>query len=173
MQLWEADIIAAKAHEGQFDKTGVPYIEHPRAVAAALAHFSLPVQVAGMLHDVVEDTDESLVSLRLAGVTEPSLRMIDAVTKVPGSTKRQQIERAIEGGYGAILVKTADNAHNSLASRLEKLAPETRARLDVKYPEARRMMWPHLHEDDIRRILEIVNPGLLPELSKFEREAIS
>lgn len=166
MRTWEADVIAAKAHKDQFDKNGVPYIEHARAVSAGLASFSEPVRVAGLLHDVVEDTDETLDSLRAAGVTEISLEIIDAVTKVPGSTKREQIERVIAGGYAALLVKTSDNAHNSLPDRLKHLDGATRERLEGKYREARKMMWPHLHAADIRAILKIVNPSLLGELER-------
>lgn len=170
MRTWEADVIAAKAHKDQFDKNGVPYIEHARAVSAGLASFSEPIRVAGLLHDVVEDTDETLDSLRAAGVTEISLEIIDAVTKVPGSTKREQIERVIAGGYAAMLVKTSDNAHNSLPNRLKHLDGATRERLEGKYREARRMMWPHLHASDIHEILRIVNPSLLPELKALKPE---
>jgi len=168
MRTWEADVIAAKAHKDQFDKNGVPYIEHARAVSAGLASFSEPVRVAGLLHDVVEDTDETLESLRSAGVTEISLEIIDAVTKVPGSTKREQIERVIQGGYAAMLVKTSDNAHNSLPDRLKHLDGATRDRLERKYKEARSMMWPHLRPADIYEILRIVNPSLTPELREHE-----
>lgn len=168
MRTWEADIIAANAHKGQVDKIGVPYIEHVRMVSAGLAEFPEPVRVAGLLHDVVEDTDETLESLRAAGVTEISLEIIDAVTKVPGSTKREQIERVIQGGYGALLVKTSDNAHNSHPDRLKSLDEATRHRLEVKYREARQMMWPHLHPSDIYEILRIVNPSLTPELKEHE-----
>jgi (p)ppGpp synthase/HD superfamily hydrolase len=170
MHLWEADIVAAKAHEGQTDKNGVPYIEHVRAVAAGLSLFAVPIQVAGVLHDVVEDTDETLESLASVGVSSYSLGIIDAVTKVPGSTKREQIERVIAGGYPAMLVKTSDNAHNSLPDRLKHLDEPTRARLEAKYREARLMMWPHLHGGDIQAILEIVNPSLLPELKALKPE---
>lgn len=168
MRTWEADIIATKAHKDQFDKNGVPYIEHVRAVSAGLASFSEPIRVAGVLHDVVEDTSETLESLRAAGVTEISLEIIDAVTKVPGSTKREQIERVIAGGYAAMLVKTSDNAHNSLPDRLKHLDGATRERLEGKYREARQMMWPHLHASDIYEILRIVNPSLTPELRKHK-----
>lgn len=168
MRTWEADVIAAKAHRDQFDKNGVPYIEHARAVSAGLASFSEPIRVAGLLHDVVEDTDETLESLRAAGVTEVSLEIIDAVTKVPGSTKREQIERVIQGGYAALLVKTSDNAHNSLPDRLKHLDGPTRERLEAKYRGARRLMWPHLRPSDIYEILRIVNPSLTPELKEHK-----
>lgn len=172
IHLWEAELIASDAHRGQTDKNGVPYIEHALAVAAGLRDFPLEVQVAGVLHDVVEDTGWSLEDLLVAGVTKVSLRLIDAVTKVPGSSKEEQIHRVITvGGYSACLVKISDNAHNSLPDRLKHLDGETRKRLERKYREAREKLWSCVSPEDIEKILRIVNPSLLAELAEMRREA--
>lgn len=178
MDLREADAIAEKAHGGQNDKNGVPYIEHVRAVAAGLIRFPADLQIAGVLHDVVEDTDETLGSLAVAKVPSSSLHLIDALTKVPGSTKKEQIERVIKDGYAACLVKSSDNAHNSRPDRLKHLDGPTRDRLETKYREARKMLWDCAAEfnwgadylDDVASILEIVNPSLLSELTEYRIE---
>lgn len=52
--------IARDAHSGQFDKNGVEYIHHPLAVAGALEPFGLYARIAGVLHDVVEDSCNGL-----------------------------------------------------------------------------------------------------------------
>jgi (p)ppGpp synthase/HD superfamily hydrolase len=55
--------IAARAHEGQKDKEGLPYILHPLRVMHA-------VQVVAVLHDVIEDTSVTSEDLRQAGFGE-------------------------------------------------------------------------------------------------------
>lgn len=137
---WLAEVIATKAHEGQVDKAGVPYIEHPRAVAAALdaaGHGPFAVQ-AGWLHDVVEDTDVTLDDLRAAGFAEVVVDAVDAVTrrKRPGATQEpyfNMIHRAAAHPLGR-LVKIADNRHNF--GRLDHLPEQDRAFLHKRYTRA-------------------------------------
>ena len=69
--------LATQAHQGQVDKAGLPYIEHPRRVAGRLD--TPQAQVVGWLHDVVEDTEISLETIReLFG--EETASAVDAVT---------------------------------------------------------------------------------------------
>lgn len=178
MRLRKADKIAAEAHRGQTDKLGVPYIEHVRAVAAGLKPFPVEIQIAGVLHDVLEDTDWDWPRLRRAGVPTDVLIVVEAVTRTPGSTKEEQIEKVIREGYAACLVKISDNAHNSLPERLRLLPDDVRERLEKKYGDARQRLWTcgvplnwgDRHFDDIQLILEIVNPSLLPELQRCRAE---
>lgn len=74
--------VATRAHEGQTDKVGRPYIEHPAAVAARLS--TVDEQVVGWLHDVVEDTDITLAELRAMGFTTEQVLAVDAMTKRRG-----------------------------------------------------------------------------------------
>ena len=97
-------------------------MEHVRAVADGLVDFDLDVQIAGMLHDVVEDTETTLDDLRAAGVSERSLAAIELVSLNlhAGLTYAQAIER-ITCSRDATLVKIADNAHNSRPDRVAAL----------------------------------------------------
>ena len=57
-QIWAAYRFSKAAHEGQFRRSGEPYITHPVSVAGILAalHLDTPTLIAALLHDVVEDT---------------------------------------------------------------------------------------------------------------------
>jgi (p)ppGpp synthase/HD superfamily hydrolase len=61
----KVEVIATKAHEGQYRRDGVtPYIEHPKAVAARVKGDEKAEMVA-WLHDVIEDTKkENKASLK-------------------------------------------------------------------------------------------------------------
>ena len=65
--LEKAYLTAEKYHEGQFRKSGEPYIIHPMAVGRILAELGMDeVTIAGgLLHDIVEDTDYSLGQLQV------------------------------------------------------------------------------------------------------------
>jgi guanosine-3',5'-bis(diphosphate) 3'-pyrophosphohydrolase len=62
----EAYRLAKEAHENQFRKSGEPYIIHPLEVAYILADLELDMEsiTAGILHDVVEDTDYTIEDIK-------------------------------------------------------------------------------------------------------------
>lgn len=135
----DADALAERAHRGQVDKAGRPYIEHPRAVAAALAvHGDLAV-MAGLLHDVVEDTHVTLDDLRAAGYPEAVVSAVDSVSRRAGETYMDMIRRAAADPLGR-LVKIADNANNSDEDRLSYLEPEVAEFLRRRYAKARAVL---------------------------------
>ena len=166
LSLADVDRIAAAAHAGQFDKTGVPYIGHPRAVAAGLAPFGVGMQMAGLLHDVLEDTAVTGPELRRLGVPGAVVELVELVTSRPQVAYPDMIE-LIALNYGAALVKVADNAHNSRPDRTGRLPQEQRARLGKKYAGARAVLWRALPGEDVATVLRVVNPWLLPELEAF------
>ncbi|WP_432156071.1 HD domain-containing protein [Streptomyces sp. bgisy153] len=158
--------LAERAHAGQTDKIGVPYIEHVRAVAAGLAPFGDELVMAGLLHDVVEDTEWTAERLLAVGVPERVVAIVEAVTNEEGQAYEDKIRR-IASDPLATLVKIADNAHNSRPDRAAQLPAARRAGFAAKYRAARAELWPAASQDDIETIVRIVNPALLTELDEY------
>ena len=169
--LDDARVIATEVHARQVDKIGAPYLLHVEAVAAGLVDFDLDLQIAGLLHDVVEDSlDEmgrevTLDELRNRGVPERAVAAIAAVSSnlyPPDLSYDDKIER-ICASPDAVLVKISDNAHNSLPERVEALRA-----LGVlpspKYAAARQRLYAAADRADVEAILRRANPSLLAEL---------
>ena len=127
--------IATRAHAGQTDKAGRPYIDHPRRVAARLV--DLQEQAAAWLHDVIEDTEVTAEDLRNAGIDDEVIAAVQLLTR----------DGDEDGYYAGIAadplareVKLADIADNTDPARTALLDPETRQRLATKYTNARRAL---------------------------------
>lgn len=135
----DADALAEQAHRGQVDKAGRPYIEHLRAVARMLAEHGDHAVMAGLLHDVVEDTPVTLDDLRAAGYPPEVVDAVDSVTRRQGETYMDMIRRAAAHPLGR-LVKLADNAHNSDETRLAVLEPAVAEFLRRRYAKARAVL---------------------------------
>jgi (p)ppGpp synthase/HD superfamily hydrolase len=131
--------LATRAHAGQVDKAGNPYIDHPRAVAALVAEHGDVARMAALLHDVVEDTDVTLDDLRAAGYPETVVTAVDSVTRRDGEDYLDLVRRAAADPVGR-LVKLADNAHNSDEARLALLPVERAEQLRQKYAAARAIL---------------------------------
>lgn len=137
----DALLLAVEAHSGQVDKAGKPYIEHPIAVANILVeqragHSAI---LAGLLHDVVEDSDITLDQLRGLGYPEEVVQAVDSVTKRQGETYMDLIRRAAADPIGRI-VKLADNQTNSDPERLALLSEDEQAWFTQKYAKARAVL---------------------------------
>lgn len=94
---------------------------------------------AGVLHDVIEDTDWTAADLRAAGVPEDVVDAVVAVTRRSGETYMALIRRAAGHPMGR-LVKLADNRHNSDEDRLALLPAEQAERLRKRYARAREVL---------------------------------
>jgi len=112
--LTRAIEIAVEAHRGQVDKCKEPYILHPLAVMTAMDTHA--EKIVAVLHDVIEDTDHSLLDLSLEGFSENIIDAIDAITKRDNETYFEYINRVKENPL-ATKVKLADLKHNSLLER--------------------------------------------------------
>ncbi len=130
--LERAIAIAARAHTGQVDKGGAPYILHPLRV---MLRVSEPRErLVAVLHDVIEDSPVTLEQLRGEGFTEEVLQALAALTKVEGEDYPGFIRRVAQNPL-ARRVKRADLAENSDLSRIPAPSEEDRRRLE-KYRQA-------------------------------------
>lgn len=103
--------IALEAHEGQKDLDGNPVILHPMTVA--VAGRNREEQVAGLLHDVVEDTDFTFDKLLQRGVDDTIVDAIRLLTHTKDMTYEEYINRiATSGNEIAIRTKYNDLCHN-------------------------------------------------------------
>lgn len=107
--------IAYQAHHGQRDKGGAPYIFHPWHLAEQM---DTETEVtAALLHDVVEDTDVTMESLRQAGIREEVLEVLELLTHPKGEPYLDYIRRLLSNPT-ARKIKLADIHHNSDETRL-------------------------------------------------------
>lgn len=112
MTIEDALRIALDAHEGQKDLDGQPEILHPLAVA--LAGTTREQRIAGLLHDVVEDSDITFDDLLQRGVDEEIVDALRLLTHDKTSmTYNEYVDRIVKSGNDiAIHVKYNDLRHN-------------------------------------------------------------
>ena len=130
--------IAYRAHQGQVDKCGVPYIFHPIHLAEQMDD-EISCCVA-LLHDVVEDTDVTLEELK--AVFPPEVTDAVALMTHTDDTEYFDYVRAIRKNPIARKVKLADLAHNSDQSRCvgSDLSEERLEKWRAKYEKATKIL---------------------------------
>lgn len=151
----KAYYFAEKAHEGQFRKSGEPYVSHPLAVAMSLARLKLNSKTiaAGLLHDVADDTSIPLEEIKKE-FGEEIVFLVNGVSKL-GKIKYHGVEGqaaklrkmflAMAKDIRVVLIKLADRLHN--LRTLQYLPKEKQKRialevLEIYAPLAYRLgMW--------------------------------
>ena len=156
---------AAESHQGQFRRSGDPYLVHPVGVAKIIAELNLdlPSICAGILHDCVEDTTATSEDIR-ARFGEEIQKIVDGVTKlgqIPWTTREErQAENfrkmllAMARDIRVILVKLADRVDNMRTlqyvsrDKQERVARETR---EIYAPIANRLgiQWMKVELEDL------------------------
>ena len=103
--------LAVEAHDGQKDLDGKPVILHPLAVG--LAGRNREEVIAGLLHDVVEDTSFTFEDLLERGVDEPIVEALRLLTHTKDMPYEDYVQRIAQSGNDiAIHVKYNDLCHN-------------------------------------------------------------
>ncbi len=143
---------AAKAHSQQKRASGEPYIVHPLTAASTLAEMRLPTVmiIAGLLHDVPEDTPITLDEIKNE-FGEEVAKLVSGVTKL-GKIKYRGVERYIENlrkmflaiaeDVRVIIIRFADRLHN--LETLDSIPPKKQYRvalesLEIYAPIANRL----------------------------------
>ncbi|MFR4798857.1 MAG: RelA/SpoT family protein, partial [Lentihominibacter sp.] len=145
--------VAEEMHRSQLRKSGEPYLIHPMAVAEILADLGMDEEtiVAGLLHDVVEDTEYTEKQL-VADFGEEVGLLVDGVTKL-GSLKFQSKEErqaenlrkmflAMSKDIRVLIIKLSDRLHNLRTINYmthDKIIEKCRETLDIYAPLAARL----------------------------------
>lgn len=145
--------VAEEMHRGQLRKSGEPYLIHPLAVAEILAGLGMDEEtiVAGLLHDVVEDTPYTKEELIADFGTEVEL-LVDGVTKLGSlkfeSKEERQVENlrkmflAMSKDIRVLILKLSDRLHNLRTINYmthDKIIEKCRETLDIYAPLAARL----------------------------------
>lgn len=192
--LKKAYVFAARAHKGQKRRSGEPYLSHPLEVTNMLTDMKLDatVLVAGLLHDVLEDTEVTAVELQKVFGNEVA-HLVEGVTKISRveeisqeKKKAQNIQKIIltmTDDLRVIFIKLADRVHNL---KTLKFLPETKQKqvaqetLEIYAPLANRLgmgkikaeledrSFRYVDRDNYFKIASLVDP----QRKKAQRELI-
>ncbi|MBQ5951477.1 MAG: bifunctional (p)ppGpp synthetase/guanosine-3',5'-bis(diphosphate) 3'-pyrophosphohydrolase [Lachnospiraceae bacterium] len=180
-QIEKAFRLAEEAHADQKRRSGEPYIAHPLMVAQILAELEMDKEtiVAGLLHDVVEDTRISLDDVRREFGDEVAA-LVDGVTKLTQiSWEKDKVEVQAENlrkmflamarDIRVIIIKLADRLHNMRTAEYwspEKQIEKARETMDIYSPIAHRLGISKIKVELDDLSLRILEPEVYKDLSE-------
>lgn len=115
--------LASDKHMNQFDKAGNPYILHTLHVMNTVESRDLEIKQIAVGHDLIEDTDTTVILLTDMGFSQRVIDGIVSMTKIPNEPYESYKQRVM-ANPDAVLVKMADLMHNSDMRRLKGTTQE-------------------------------------------------
>lgn len=184
--------VAFEAHDTQLRASGAPYISHPLSVSIILAEdleMDFETIVAGILHDVVEDSD--MTSAEIEELFGPNIALlVDGVTKLTRIREKTRTEQqahnlhkmflAMAKDIRVVIIKLADRLHNmrTLSSvNTEKQMRIARETLEIYAPLANRLGMYFMKSELEDKSLRFLKPQVYKEIQRLvdrkrsEREA--
>ena len=134
--LEKAIVLAAKRHAAQVDKAQQPYILHPLRLMLNVK--TTDEQIVAVLHDILEDTDTTVIELIGLGFSCHVVEAVQALTKKSGESRIEAAYRALKNPI-ARAVKLADIADNMDLSRIATPTPADFRRLE-EYQQVRQIL---------------------------------
>ena len=180
-QIKNAYLFAKEAHNGQMRHSGEPYIIHPVAVAKILLELGMDTQtiIAGLLHDVLEDTPVSFETLEKE-FTQEVAYLVNGVTKLSimkyTSRTEAQMENirkmflAMAHDIRVIIIKLADRLHNM---RTIKYVKPSKQRLkayetmELYAPIAHRLGMSNVKEELEAISIKVLDPYACHEIEEY------
>ena len=180
--------IADDAHQGQKRKSGEPYIIHPLCVAIILAELEMDKEtiIAGLLHDVIEDTEYTKEDLAREFSPEIAL-LVDGVTKLTQlNLSQDKIEIQAENlrkmflamakDIRVIIIKLADRLHNLRTLQYQTAAKQiekARETMDIYAPIANRLGISKIQVEMDDLCMQYLYPEVYAELREAIGERLS
>lgn len=182
----QAYVYSARVHDGQVRLSGEPYLSHPLEVAGILSEMKLDTVsvVAGLLHDVIEDTHATADEVKdifgpevehiVSGVTKLSVLPFENARARQAESIRKML-LAMADDIRVILIKLADRLHDMRTLEFHDQKTQTkiaRETMDIFAPIASRLgiywikhelednSFKYLYPDDYNRISSLVSKGL-------------
>lgn len=136
--------LASSKFVGVFDKSGEPYILHCLQVMQNVKKYNdVELQIAAVLHDIVEDTDITFQDLEDLGYSPRVIKIVKHITREDNISYDDEIAR-ICNDQDSIKVKMADLEHNSSILRLKGIRQKDLERIQ-KYHKAYFILQAHLN----------------------------
>jgi GTP pyrophosphokinase len=180
-QIKKAYLFAKEAHGSQMRHSGEPYIVHPVCVAKILHELGMDTQtiIAGLLHDVIEDTATTYDEIK-KNFSEEVAKLVSGVTKLNTMTYKTKKENQSENvrkmfiamaeDVRVIIIKLADRVHNMRTIKFvseEKRLAKALETMEIYAPLAHRLGIRNIKEELENLSIKVMDPYACSEIEEY------